>query len=729
MNQRMNSFKFLSLLFGLIFLLSSCGGDEETPVSESPKDQKAEESQPIPDLPKPKETTKATVEEEPEEKAKVPDPNGVYLPTGEEKNGMPVYANADGFTMWYNGSTWRITDRTGGGNLVASGKESINDEWSKGGRVRHYPSDQFAKDALFRLAVAYQGSEDIVNAERLFKQFIREFPEDKNVAASYLSLADLVMSRLDPEELPTFEQISEARKNYALVRESTKDIGLLSDSTFNEGGVLESAAENPDGLINHCFEFDKNKDDVLSQGEFSSIGLEGAKSFSEYDLNGDKSMDFSEIADMAVMYSYSELESLYREYNEKYASTEGARISEATQKIGFACEKQGRPSEMLNMYFEDIRKYGNDPMKVGVDGILIKYSQKYLEYETLYGKTFQLLEKIQNPGETVSFTYRNRKGIEEIISGTVEDILKDRNKLLPYLSTEYKGMDQSIYREVAKLRGAIYVNPKYTAKFKGYFNKFQKLKSSFPVELSPTKAFADLLTQAIDGSQKTLELRMRAALASVGSNAGGNYNPETRDFPAASPGSLVWMAKIMLAQNSTDDAITAMNRLLEVYGDTGGDFLFDANFILGQANEKNNDYQSAAVSYENALTNSSWHKLANQARMRLGASLYEVAQSTKESSFLDKAIESFKEVRGDSDASLDLRAECAFMMGECKRAQKDFSAAAFLYLESTLNFPGSLKWAPKCYEKAITCYEQAGASDKVSAIEKQYNNWQRKFLK
>ena len=95
MNQRMNSFKFLSLLFGLILLLSSCGGDEETPVSESPKDQKAEESQPIPDLPKPKETTKATVEEEPEEKAKVPDPNGVYLPTGEEKNGMPVYANAD----------------------------------------------------------------------------------------------------------------------------------------------------------------------------------------------------------------------------------------------------------------------------------------------------------------------------------------------------------------------------------------------------------------------------------------------------------------------------------------------------------------------------------------------------------------------------------------------------------------------------------------------------------
>ena len=237
--------------------------------------------------------------------------------------------------MWYNGSTWRITDRTGGGNLVASGKESINQEWSKGGKVRHYPDDQFAKDSLFRLAVSYQGSEDNINASRLFKQFIREFPEDKNVAASYLSLADLVMSSLKPEELPTYEQISEARKNYALVRESTQDIALISDATFNEGGVLEQAAENPEGLVDHYFTFDKNKDDLLSEGEFSAIGLEGAKSFSEYDLNGDKSLDFGEIVDLAIMFSFSELESLYSSYNEKYSSIEGARISEATQKNWF----------------------------------------------------------------------------------------------------------------------------------------------------------------------------------------------------------------------------------------------------------------------------------------------------------------------------------------------------------------------------------------------------------
>jgi TolA-binding protein len=721
--------KLFTWAFLLIFssFLLSCGGDEAPPAEDTAAKEKADKAVPdVKDLEEPEEipSPKSAKEE-----VTVPDPNGVYLPTGEEKNGKPVYANADGFTMWYNGSAWRITDRTGGGNLVASGKADINDQWSKGGKIRHYPDEQYAKDALFRLAVAYQGSQDNKNASRLFKQFIREFPEDKNVAASYLSLGDIVLSEVKPDEQPTYEQFSEARKNYALVRESTEDIALISDATFNEGGVLERGAENPEGIINHYYTFDKDKNDVLSTGEFNAIGLTGAKAFSEYDLNGDKSLDFGEVAELAIMYSYGELEALYRGYNEKFASTDGARISEATQKIGFACEKQGRPSEMLNMYFEDIKKFGNDPSRVGVDGILAKYTEKYNEYETLYGKTLDLLKKIETPDEVISFTFRNRKGIEDTITGSMKEILNDRRKLLPFLASEFNGMDQGIYREVAKLKGAIYVNPKYSSKFKGYLNKFKKLNDSFPTDLSPSKAYARLLNEAIDSGSKTLELRMRAGLASVGSKAGGDYNPERRDFPAASPGVLVWMAKTMLAQNSTEDAIAAMDQLLQVYGANGGDFLFDANFILGQANEKNRDFKKAAVSYESALTNSSWHPMANTARMRLGASLFEVASSTKDTTFLDKAISSYKEVRADTEAGLEERAESAFMMGECKRAQKDYAGAAFLFLETTLNFAGSLKWTPKSYEKAITCYEQAGASDQVTRVEKQYMDWQRKFLK
>ena len=55
---------------------------------------------------------------------------------------------------------------------------------------------------------------------------------------------------------------------------------------------------------------------------------------------------------------------------EKFGSQNGAQVAKATEKIGFAKEKLGQPSAMLKLYFEDIRKFGNDPSNLGVDDIL-----------------------------------------------------------------------------------------------------------------------------------------------------------------------------------------------------------------------------------------------------------------------------------------------------------------------------------------------------------------------
>ena len=730
----MNKFKrtcFLSLFAGFLFLflpvaemkllqillqmrqklqilprLDSSNAEMPPPV------EKVEVYVPKPEAPKPK-----------------PNPNGVYLPTGDERNGKPVYENQEGFSLWFNGSNWRITDRTGGGSLIASGEAELNGKWQDGGVARHFPDEEYLKDALFRLAVAFQGSEDNLNAIRLFEQFVVQFPEDKMIADVHLSLGDLAISEVKPDEQPNFDQITESTKNYRLVREKTQDISLISDATFNEGGLLERIAENPEGLVNHYYTFDKNKDEVLQKKEFDSSELFPEVDFTKYDLNEDKSLDFGELYDLASSLTFAQIEKLFRDYNTKFADIQGARVSQATAKIGFACEKQGRPSEMLRIYFEDIKKYGNDVANIGVDDILKKYSAKYSEYESLYGKTLDLLNKLQNPNQAVSFTYRNRKGIEENIAGTVEEILKDRRKLLPWLASSFEGMDSEIYSEVAKLRGAIFVNPDYTAKFKGYLKRYEQLQNNFPSDLSPANAFADLLQVAVSSSQKSLELRMRAILDEVGSSAGGSYNPQRSDFPAASAGVLVWMANKMIAQNSLDDAVAAMERLVEIYGDTGGEFLFDAHYLIGQAKEKERDYQSASVNYEAALTNSSWHENANDARMRLGDSLIKVGESTNDEEVFQKASGFFSEIRSDPDTSLDQRAEASFKMGECLRQVRDHAGAAFLYLETTLNFPSAVKWAPKSYEQAIRCYEQTGQTDQIARIEKQYGDWQRKFLK
>jgi len=732
----------LLLLSATFVLFSGCGGDSEEETQVSAEEVTVNESlsseETLSDVPD--EPVDQVISSPKEEQKEVPNPNGIFLPIFEDNGGKqvasqlnnkPAYSNGKGYFMWSNGSNWKITTKLGGGRVISTGGEKLLDPWSGGGKARHAPDEEYTKQAMFRLAVAYQGSEDNENAIRLYKQFVTLFPDDKMVAEAYLGLGDLAISGVSPDSQPTFEQITQARENYAMVREKTQQIGLISDSTFNEGGLIERVAENPEGLINYFFTFDKDENEVISKDEFAGIQAKfpDLSSFETYDLSTDGSLDFGELYDVAASNSYKNLEQIYQNYAEKFGSMEGAQIAQATEKIGFALEKQGKPSKMLSLYYEDIKKFGNDPTSVGVDAILKKYCDKYKEYEDLFGLTLDLLQKLQNPAEPVSFTFRNRKGIEEEISGTIEEIVKDRSKVLAFLSTEYNGMDPKIYSDIVKYRGAIFINPDYAAKFQGYLKKYKEFNDNFPSELAPQKAFARLLDDSVGSGQKTLELRMRANLDRVGSRAGGDYNPQSSDFPVASAGVLVWMAEKMLAQNSLGDAVSAMERLVELYGDSGGDFLFDAHYLIGKAKEKERDYLSAASHFESALTNSTWHPQANDARIRRGHAWFEVAEAEKDAESYQRSRSSFEEVRGDTEASLEMRAESAFMMGECMKAQKDYAGAAFLFLETTLNFPSALKWAPKSFEQAIRCYEQAGQADQVSMIEKQYTDWQRKFLK
>ena len=308
---------FLSTLVQLaVFFFSfSCGGEEEISTSETTDADKETQT--------PVEQPEKVVEEKPEpepepEPEELPDPNGVYLPSGEEKNGKPVYANGDGFFMWFNGSTWKITDKAGGGKTISTGQESINEKWSGGGKARHFPDEEYYKDAMFRLAVAYQGSQDNPNAIRLFEEYVAKFPDDKMVAEAYLSLGDLAISDVKPDEQPTFAQIESAQKNYNFVREKSQEMRLITDATFNEGGLLERVADNPEGVVDHYLSFDKNKDEVLQSSEYNSIGLNTVKSLSEFDLNGDKSLDYGELFDVASFVYYSNMESLFKSYSEKF---------------------------------------------------------------------------------------------------------------------------------------------------------------------------------------------------------------------------------------------------------------------------------------------------------------------------------------------------------------------------------------------------------------------------
>ena len=306
--------------------------------------------------------------------------------------------------------------------------------------------------------------------------------------------------------------------------------------------------------------------------EFNSAEINASKPFQHYDINSDKSLDFGELFELASFETFTEIEKLFRDYQEKYSSQEGARVSEATEKIGFACEELGRPSEMLKMYYSNIELYGNDPSNAGVDSLLEKYTKKYSKYDVLYGNTLRLLKLLSSPKSMVSFSYVNRAGIEETHEGTLEEIFSDRKKLLPFLNTEFPGIDSEVMTELVKSRTAAFTSETHKAKFKGYLERYQEYANNFPSEISPSKVFSKLLQDATS-SGKPLELRMRFILDSIGaSGVAGTYNPQRSDFPAASHGVLVWMAEKMIAQNSIADAVAAMERPIDNYGDAGGEF-------------------------------------------------------------------------------------------------------------------------------------------------------------
>ena len=124
------------------------------------------------------------------------------------------------------------------------------------------------------------------------------------VPEAHLSMGDLSTSGLQPDEQPSVEQINKARENYAFVREKAQDVRLITDATFNEGGLLERVAENPEGVVEHYLSFDKNKDELLQSQEYSAIGIETTKSFSDFDLNEDKTIDYGEMFDVSTWVFY-----------------------------------------------------------------------------------------------------------------------------------------------------------------------------------------------------------------------------------------------------------------------------------------------------------------------------------------------------------------------------------------------------------------------------------------
>ena len=73
--------------------------------------------------------------------------------------------------------------------------------------------------------------------------------------------------------------------------------------------------------------------------------------------------------------------------------------------------------------------------------------------------------------------YRDRRGSEKSITGSVEEIIKDRNKTsCRFLATSYAGLDPEVQSDLVSMKGAVLTNPKHASKVQGLFKKIPSFK-------------------------------------------------------------------------------------------------------------------------------------------------------------------------------------------------------------------------------------------------------------
>ena len=701
------------LVPGLLFLYG-CGGDaEEEKIEGSAKTNKA------PVAPEPSPTPLAEViEAEPEPL----DPNGFYLATGETLNGKPVYKDADGFFLWFDENKWNLSDKRGGGNVFSSSRDDqLNNRWTTGSAVRH-PEEAYLKDASFRLAVAYQGTSDFANAYQMFSDFVKKFPKDKLVADCYLSLGDIVISRIDSESQPTFGEIDESRQHYAKVRQLSRDAKLVNDSTFNEGDVLERIATNPEGVTEEVMTAaDKDEDGALSKTEYRGMSRFQSISYESANLNGDEKVDYGEVFDLLSLIYYKQMGELYEKYKLDYAKLEGAQLSRATHKIGIAYEKQGRPEEMLRVYYEAINEFGNNPSSVGADEILKVYATKYDLYYNKYTRTLALLDAIENRDQAVNFSMTTRAGVKEV-NTTVGEALKNRRHLIPWLNVVFAGMDQKARAEVVNYRTGIkqdWINATRT--------RFKKLLGKFPKDLAPKEKFSSLYREASAQGKRTLAFRMRWILDEIGSGINDGYSPKSSDFGAASPSVLLWMGRTSTKQGDSTMATNALQRLVSLYSDSG-EFVFDALVLLGDLEIRNGNNRQAERHYAQAYSDFAFHPRAYEALLKLGDTRLAIGKSDNSTEKLLAAEEAFGTVMENEDLDMNVRAQAMFKMGETRFQRRDYVGASDYYRQVYNGFPGALDWTEKSFNRAIDCCNRLGDADSLAKLNLRKEQWKRKFL-
>ena len=129
-----------------------------------------------------------------------------------------------------------------------------------------------------------------------------------------------------------------------------------------------------------------------------------------------------------------------------------------------------------------------------------------------------------------------------------------------------------------------------------------------------------------------------------------------------------------------------------------------------------------------AITNAPWHPNSNNARLRKGHALYEIAKINKDSEKFLLAQASFGEARDSDESTMELKGECSYMMGECLKEMRDFEGASRHFDDTTSRYASSGKWAEKAFRSSyLVVMKELVIPIKSAGWRKRRDDWLRRY--
>lgn len=551
--------------------------------------------------------------------------------------------------------------------------------------IQQNPDDPYCSQVVFLMGSTYVNEQDFIGMIDRFKQYIKAYPkaimqdglnywtgmgyvflQDYGSALDYF---DTVLSK-HPGSVYTEDSLY--RRGICLFGIQDLDAAREAFQSFISRyprsnlrgeveyflGELEASIPNVAEALEHYRNVEKFTDNI---GFVQNAYFRGAELL-------ETNQRYDEMAEL--------LERFIRDYEKQ------GDISLAMYQLGRARELQNRPAESLQIYWDTIQRFGNDPQSSGLDLAIEAYPESYYTNLEVINANLDFLEMVKRDAAFRAL------------------IAEDRSALFNHLR-EHPEISEDVKRPFYDRAYRVKLIDN-TAPLESVLKKYRSLQSKMPTQ-TPEEKFRQGYEEAMANEERTLALRLQMQLEKMGIvlNPGQVFTEE--DFSNGSPATLIWMGR----KNSDFDpqlARQAFQDLLSRFPDSP--FVLQALLELGNLEAEAGNYEEALGHYQQAEARFPGEPEIVDAVLAQG-DVYRKMQRFAEARDQYNLVVSNRQWRGEPHA------EALFKTGVSYLEQNELEKAQTFFERTYIGHAAFTDWSGAAYLESGKLLQQLGRTDEA----------------